>query len=460
MSTSKWLAGRGVCDGRRVIARIAVGLCALAACSDAVTLEIAGDRPVPTAIDALCVGIADVDASGGQFGSPYRLEGDLASLPQTLRVEPGSAGEAWAWVRGDRGGVPVATAAARVDFGDDVTLSLDRCVRGAGGAPSVIGDPAGPPTARLAASQGQGGTLVIAAGSSASILDARSGSLVAVDAPAPNGVVLDVIAADLDRDCDDDIVLVIEGAAPLVWMRDGATFVEGGRIGTMAMTSVDAADVDRDGDVDLVTGGGGTLVLWRNDGAAGFTQDDIALSSSGRATDIRAIALGDLDGDGSTDLVVGQRSQPLVAWLGEPDGTGTFRPSDAVVPPVPLDVASLALADVDADFDPDLAVALRSGPMRLYIDRDGRLEDQTFVRMPQPTPSAVAIAIGGWDNGCEPDAILASATSTFLRGTPTGELTADADAPPATDAIYADIDDDGDLDALLSTPEGVVWLAR
>ena len=101
-----------------MISRVGLGLSALAlaACTDAVTLEIAGDRPVPTAIDALCVGIADTDTSGGQFGSPYRLEGDLDHLPQTLRVEPGSASDAWAWVRGDRGGVPVARAAARVDF--------------------------------------------------------------------------------------------------------------------------------------------------------------------------------------------------------------------------------------------------------------------------------------------------------------------------------------------------------
>jgi hypothetical protein len=226
------------------------------------------------------------------------------------------------------------------------------------------------------------------------------------------------------------------------------------------VTAVAAADVDHDGDLDLVTGNGATLALWLDDGAGGFTQADTALSSGGRATDIRAVALGDLDGDGNTDLVVGQRMQPLVAWLGDPDGTGTFRPADAVVPPVPLDVASLTLADIDADFDPDLAVALRSGPLRLYLDRDGRLEDQTFVRLPQPTPDAVAIAIGGFDDGCEPDAILASPTSAVLRGTPTGELALDANAPPATDAIFADIDDDGNLDALLATPDGVLWLAR
>ncbi|MFN0250728.1 MAG: FG-GAP repeat domain-containing protein [Kofleriaceae bacterium] len=462
---SRWLEQPASCDGPRVITRAVVGLALAAlgggACSDAVTLEIASDRPVPTAIDALCVGIADTDARGGHFGAPYRLEGDLASLPQTLRVEAGSADEAWAWVRGDRGGVPVARAAKKVDFGDDVTLTLDRCERGPGGAPSIIGDPVGPAGAKLAASQGQGGTVVVAIGATANLIDAKGGSLVADDAGQVVGVVLDVIAADLDRDCDDDLVLVVQGAPPRLWRRDGRLFSEIGPLGALAAAAVDAADVDRDGDLDLVVGGGGTLALYLNDGAGGFTEGNTQLSSGGRAMDVRAIAFGDLDGDGNTDLVVGQRAQPLVAWLGDPDGTGTFRAADAVVPPVPLDVASLTLVDADGDFDPDLAVALTSGPLRLYIDRDGRLEDQTFVRLPQPTPFALAIAFGGWDEGCEPDAILArDGASAFLSGTPTGELSADVDAPPATDAIYADIDDDGDLDAILATAEGVIWLAR
>jgi hypothetical protein len=33
-------------------------------------------------------------------------------------------------------------------------------------------------------------------------------------------------------------------------------------------------------------------------------------------------------------------------------------------------------------------------------------------------------------------------------------------APASTDVIMFDIDDDGDLDALFATPQGVQWLAR
>src|SRR6185369_11320512 len=98
--------------------------------------------------------------------------------------------------------------------------------------------------------------------------------------------------------------------------------------------------------------------------------------------------------DGNADLVVGQASQPLVAWLGT---GGRFEPNDAVIPGVPLDVERLTFTDADGDFLPDLAVAVRDMPMRFYVDRGGALEDQSFPRLPKPIPTAHAIAFGGWD---------------------------------------------------------------
>ena len=324
----------------------------------------------------------------------------------------------------------------------------------------------GPGGARLAASHGAGGALVVAiaaAGGDAAVVDAAGGALVTGAAPAPPpGAVHALVAADLDGDCDDDLVIATAGGAPVIWRRDGAAFVVAGELGDAPAVALAAADVDRDGDVDLViAGAGGALALWRNDGAGGFARDAGALDGGGLVTAVRALALGDLDGDGNPDLVVGQGGGPLAAWLGEPGGTGSFLPSDGVVPAVPLDVRRLELADIDGDFDPDLVVAVANAPVRLYVTRAGRLEDQSFVRLPQPAPVASAAAIGGWDAGCEPDLVIAGdAESAALRGLPTGELAREAAAPAAGDVVLVDLDDDGDLDAVLATPEGVVWLAR
>src|SRR5436853_6921075 len=102
-----------------------VGL--LGGCRSSITLDVASDRPIPQGIDAICVGVADAASGGGHFGRLYRLEAKLAKLPQTLRVDPGGADAALAWVRGDRGGRPAALAAQHIDFSSDVTVALDQC---------------------------------------------------------------------------------------------------------------------------------------------------------------------------------------------------------------------------------------------------------------------------------------------------------------------------------------------
>lgn len=440
----------------------------LLGCNDAVTLAVTSDRPIPQAIDSMCLGIADVDPSGGHFGRVYRLEDKLATLPQTLRVDPGSADSAWAWVRGDRGGVPAIRAGSRVDFNSDVVLGLDACERGAAGEPAVLGAPVGPPSARLFVSHGANGAVVVAfTTDEVAVLEVEGGALVARAAPALAGPFVSATAADIDGDCDDDLVVATSAGPPELWRRTGVTFEpiagQAGLVGDTAVAAIAAADVNRDGFIDLVTGGGGTLALYRNDGAGVFTQDVAALSAEGLLTSVRALALGDVDSDGNPDLVVGQAGDPMFGWLGDPDGDGSLRASSGVIAALPLDVVQLQLVDVDGDFDPDLVVTSTGQPVRIYLGRgNGLLENQTAAVIPDPVPVAHRAAIGGWDPGCEPDALFATDAATEShRGQPDGVFDPnDGEGPGATDVVMADIDDDGDLDAVIATPEGALWLAR
>ena len=409
------------------------------------------------ALDRMCVGIADADTHGGQFGQSYQLD----ELPQTLRVEPGGAHSALAWVRGDRAGVPVARASHAIDFSDDVTLALDKCVVGPSAAPHTVGDPVGTAGALLAASEGQGGIVVVAATAGAlTIVDAQGGALVASDGPALTGNPLAIVAADFDSDCDDDLVVATDGGRPQFFTRDGDAFTPAATLATtLDVTAIAAADVDGDGATDLVIGGGSGLELWLNDGDGTFTKSGL-LAADGHVSAVSALAIGDIDHDGVPDLVVGQSGSgaPLAAYLGSPGGAFAF--STALIAPIPLDVERFTMADADGDFQPDLAVAVRGAPMRLFIDRDS-LEDHSQVALPQPAAIAHAIAIGGWDAGCPPDLVIASdAGDPALDGQSTGMFATEAPGPSSTDVVLADIDDDGDLDALFATPNGVVWLAR
>ncbi len=424
-------------------------LLALAGCGDAVLVVVAGDREVPTELDAICLGVADRDPGGGAFGRSYRLEGALASLPQSLAVEAGGADAAEAWVRGYQGGVEVAVDRAGVDFGGDVTLRLDRCAPGSSAAP-IEEAAVGPADASIAASMGRGGWIVVAAGATAAIIDAEDTR--ELDLGGATGVV----ALDADGDCDDDLVAFGAAGAQL-YVRDIDGFTPADAITTDAVVAAAAADVDRDGDADLVVSAGPTL--YRSDGAGTFARDDAAIPS-GVATDVSALALGDLDGDTNPDLIAGQDGAPPRAFLADASGQGVFTSAPAILPDVALAIRGFALADVDADADLDLGVAIAGAAPRLYVNRGGLLEDQSFVRLPQPAPAAAAIAAADWDGDCRPDLALAGATTALYAGGDDGAFSSDAEVGAATAAVFVDLDDDGARDLVLATASGVIWVHR
>ena len=436
---------------------------AIASCDSAITLEVAGDRPVPRSLDAICIGIADADEDGGHLGQLYQLTGEIATLPQTLRVDPGRAGSGFLWVRGDRGGAPVTWTSTRTDFGGDVRLSLDKCPVGRAGAPSPKGEPIGPANARLVRSHGSG-NIVVAFGAEATIIDASGDKLsMAAGPPLPAGNFVAAVALDVDGDCDDDLVVATDGAAPHVWRREHRSFTVGEPLSSGPQAALAAADVDHDGVMDLVTGVGASLSLWYNDGTGKFVLDDEDLKANGRVSSVRALVLGDVNADGNADLIVGQGGAPMTAWLGGVDGA--FEENDGVVPAVPLDVISMILADADGDpnLDPDLAVSVRNKAAKLYLDREGQLEDQTFSRLPRDPapPFANAIALGNWDDSrCYPDAIFAGTTESAALHGDKDAFTIERALDAATDVVMIDLDEDGDLDAVLSTANGVRWLAR
>jgi hypothetical protein len=316
--------------------------------------------------------------------------------------------------------------------------------------------------ALVAAPVGWRGVQVVAFGDGfAARFHVEDGLVFTGDAPSVPSPRL-VLTTDVDGDCDDDLVLG-DGTLRVLRQSGDGSFVDEGALPGGTGAAVSAADVDRDGDADLVVAGGATVTLLRNDGTGRFQQDGAAIPGD-TATDATTLALGDVSGDDNPDLFVGQRGgAPIRLLVNDSAGTGSFEAAPAALPALAIETTSASIADVDGDGHRDLVVVGDAEPARLYVNRgDGRLEDRSFIRLPQVGPIAAAhVSMGDFDGDCHLDILIVAVdgSSWFWRGTDTGAY---EDTPLPASGIHgaiADADGDARPDIVLAGPQGVTWVA-
>ena len=269
----------------------------------------------------------------------------------------------------------------------------------------------------------------------------------------------------------------LEGRAPIPsfgWqVRAGtsggsAVFDDSGQsLGDAASYDVALGDLDDDGDLDAFVANREANKVWLNDGAATFRDSGQPLGNE----DSRAVVLGDVDGDGDLDAFVangGGHYQRIKVWLN--DGKGNFRDSGQSI-----SGGDVALGDLDGDGDLDAFVA-NYGPNNVLLN-DGA---GAFRQSGQSIGDALsfngrAVSLGDLDGDGDLDAFVVQTGGGGF--TPGGKIEVwlnDGDGSfsesgqrsdsPGGPAVLGDLDQDGDLDALiveaafLSPDKVKVWL--
>ncbi len=285
-----------------------------------------------------------------------------------------------------------------------------------------------------------------------------------------------VAFADVDGDNDPDLLITgqdhsLEKVA-ILYLNDGQGHfaeayppnenpLEGVQEGAVAF-----ADVDGDDDLDLVITGNGSFdfiaQLYLNDGQGNFS---LAEGTPFEGVFYSFIAFADVDGDEDQDLVIrGQNNSDRgLTRLFLNDGQGKFDKADNT-PFREGRNGALAVADIDGDNDPDLAITgwddVAGNSWCILYRNDGEGNFSLVEGTAFEGTSDGAIAFADIDGDEDPDLLITGIDSDFnstaklYRNDGQGNFSIIADTPfePVMNSAvaFADVDGDEDQDLVLT----------
>jgi hypothetical protein len=285
----------------------------------------------------------------------------------------------------------------------------------------------------------------------------------------------DLIAVDLDRDGDLDLVSASEADDRIVFHRSDGTPADGGWINTSIALGVDGAravaagDLDGDGDVDLVSAAYNvsTVAWYESDGtpANGGWVTRVVSDGAGGASDV---ALADFDRDGDLDIACAQHGDNEIVWYRNNGGAPPTFSAFAVDSTAFLSPRALVVDDFDGDGDSDLIVTSEDTWLARY-ENDGTPADGEWgVLAFGFGQGGKDVAAADFDGDGDVDVVATQSedgrvrwyeNSGFGNNWETHALLSGCDG--ARSVATGDLDGDGDQDALASCFAGdSIWMLR